>query len=90
MNILITKSARQFGYILWSGRSEQDIRNLLGNRAEVNIVFNGLSLGVKTIDWKYHRISIGYKFTRALPLTATEYCIALHKDILEVSTCNAR
>ncbi|MFR5048751.1 MAG: hypothetical protein ACLUDH_10645 [Faecalispora sporosphaeroides] len=85
MTISITKSARQFGYIIWSSKNEHEIKKLLGNRTEVSVMFNGLSIGVKAIDWKYHRISIGYKFTRALPESATVFHITMNDDVLEVT-----
>lgn len=89
MNLSITKSARQFGYVIWSNKNEHEIKKLLGDRSEVFVTFNGLKIGIKAIDWKYHRISIGYKFTRALPETATNFYIAMNGDVLEVIATNA-
>ena len=63
----ISKSARQFGYIIWPPSFNKDFEKELKNAEKVTIVFNGLNIGEKRIDWKYRRISIGYKFTRALP-----------------------
>ena len=84
MDLYITKSARQFGYIIWSSRTEPEIRKLLGDRSEIAVTLNGFSIGVKKIDWKYHRISIGYKFTRALPSSVQTYSLSRHDDTLEV------
>lgn len=36
------------------------------NVEEVFLVFNGKDVGIKRVDWKYRRISIGYKYTRYL------------------------
>lgn len=33
----------------------------------VDVCFNGFNIGKKNIDRRYHRISLGYKLTRALP-----------------------
>lgn len=89
MKLTITKSARQFGYVIWSSKTDASIKDLLGDRSEVMVYFNGLSIGVKAVDWKYHRISIGYKFTRALPETAKVYNLKFSNEILEVEATNA-
>lgn len=88
MELIITKSARKFGYLIWAGKTEPEIRNLLGDRTNIEVSINGLSIGVKSIDWKYHRISIGYKFTRALPETAKYYLLTLKNNVLEVIAKN--
>lgn len=88
MKIMITKSARQFGYLIWTGKTEPAIKKLLGDRTSIEVSLNGLSIGVKSIDWKYHRISIGYKFTRALPEMAQYYSLALNNNVLEVTVKN--
>lgn len=88
MIISITKSARKFGYIIWSEKTNGLMKELIGDRKEVAISFNGLLIGIKPIDWKYHRISIGYKFTRALPDTATKYNISFNNELLEVKAIN--
>ena len=84
MVLSITKSARQFGYVIWSSKTDAMMKQLIGNRSEVSVSFNGLSIGVKSVDWKYHRISIGYKFTRALPEAAKVYKLSFHDNVLDV------
>lgn len=88
MVLSITKSARQFGYVIWSSKTDALMKQLIGNRSEVLVSFNGLSIGVKSVDWKYHRISMGYKFTRALPETARVYKLSFHDNVLEVEASN--
>lgn len=89
MKVLITKSARQFGYVIWNSTNQAEIDKMLGGNTEVDVNFNGFALGTKKIDWKYHRISIGYKFTRALPENARYYYVDLKDGVLEVTTKNA-
>ncbi len=89
MKVRITKSARQFGYVIWNSKNADEIDKMLGGKSDIDVNFNGFSLGKKTIDRKYYRISIGYKFTRALPETARFYYIELKDGILEVTTKNA-
>ncbi len=88
MKLLITKSARQFGYLIWNSTNNADVDKLFGGKTKIHVHFNGFDIGEKAIDWKYHRISIGYKFTRALPESAKYYVVALNKGILEVNTTN--
>lgn len=88
MILAITKSARQFGYVIWSSKTDDSMKELIGDCSEVSVFFNGLYLGVKSVDWKYHRISVGYRFTRALPETVQELKLTFHDDILEVKATN--
>lgn len=88
MVLPITKSARQFGYVIWSSKTDAMMKQLIGNQSEVSVSFNDLLIGVKSVDWKYHRISIGYKFTRALPTTAKVYKLSFHNGTLEVKASN--
>ncbi len=84
MILAITKSARQFGYVIWSSMKDADMQALIGNRTAVPVSINGLSIGVKTVDWRYHRISVGYKFTRGLPETAKTFKLTFRDGVLEV------
>lgn len=84
MNLEITKSARQFGYVIWNGKQENRVRALIGDVESIDISFNGIYIGQKKVDWKYHRISIGYKFTRGLPASANTYLLKFENNILEV------
>ena len=86
MILNVTKSARRYGYIIWSGATDSKMKELLDGLSSVSVVFNGFSIGTKNIDWKYHRISIGWKFTRALPDNATSYILNRKGEILEVIT----
>jgi len=84
MELDITKSARQFGYIIWNGKHDAQMRSLIGDVNSVAISFNGIFIGEKKVDWQYHRISIGYKFTRGLSSNASTYILKFHNNLLEV------
>jgi len=86
MTLNITKSARRYGYIIWSEKNDKDMKKLLGDFTSVSVIFNGFSVGTKNIDWKYHRISIGWKFTRALPDIISSFVLKRKGEILEVTT----
>ena len=86
MEIAITKSARQYGYVIWNKRTEKEIEELFQNKDQISVKLNGFALGEKHIDRKHHRLSLGYKFTRALSEEHTMFSLALKKGILEVTT----
>lgn len=86
MELSISKSARQFGYVIWNSKTDNAMKSFLNGKNSVNVTFNGITVGVKNVDWKYHRISIGYKFTRGLPETASMFILKMNGDTLEVST----
>ena len=88
MTLTITKSARRFGYVIWSSVTNDEMRKLLKDRESVSVKLNGFSIGEKAVDWHYHRISIGYKFTRALPETVTKYELKMANGVLEATTSN--
>ena len=88
MIIPITKSARQYGYVIWNSTNSADVDKLFGGKKSIHVHFNDFDIGEKSIDWKFHRISIGYKFTRALPESAKSYMIDVKRGILEVTTIN--
>lgn len=90
MNIPITKSARQYGYLIWNNKSNAEIEKMLSGLSTVNIRLNGFLLGKKNIDRKYHRISLGYKLTRALPDEHNTFRVSYANDILEVHSFNDR
>lgn len=86
MEIRITKSAKQFGYVIWNAKIDATMRSFLNNATTVALSFNGIQLGEKRVDWAYHRISIGYKFTRGLSAAATVFYLSYTDGVLEVTT----
>ena len=79
LRIPITKSARQFGYIIWPPRLNEQMGAFLEGMPQVHLVFMGADLGEKNVDWKYRRISIGYRWTRRLADDVSEYILTLAK-----------
>ena len=84
MNLIITKSARQFGYLIWNGKNLNAMEKMLEGRESISVIFNGFVLGEKNIDRKYHRISLGYKLTRAMPEDHNIYSVKIKDGVLEV------
>ena len=77
--IIISDRARKFGYIIWRKADDQIMDNLLLNKNEVDLYFNGSFLGKKNIDRKHRRISIGYKWTRMIPSSHTQFIASLER-----------
>jgi hypothetical protein len=90
MKIPITKGARQYGYLIWNSKLDADIEKLLSGFSTVNVKFNGFILGEKNIDRKYHRISLGYKLTRALPPAHDTFSVSYINGVLEVKSFNGK
>lgn len=90
MNICITKSARQYGYIIWNNKKDADMEKMLAGLTMVDVCFNGFNLGKKNIDRKYHRISLGYKLTRALPKEHDTFSVSNINGVLEVKSLDGR
>ena len=86
MRIKITKGARQYGYVIWNKEHLKSIETMLNGRNSVDVIFNGFSLGKKNIDRKYHRISLGYKMTRAMPSHHNTYSLKMNNSTLEVKS----
>lgn len=90
MNIHITKGARQFGYLIWNNKTSSDIEKMLTGLSVVDVRFNGFMIGKKNIDRKYHRISLGYKLTRALPNEHDTFSVSYVDGVLEVKSFDGR
>lgn len=88
--ISITKGARQFGYLIWNSKNGSGLEKILQGKESIKVRFNGFDLGEKHIDYKYHRISLGYKLTRAMPKEHTIYEVAAKGDLLEVKSNNGQ
>lgn len=90
MNLHITKGARQYGYLIWNGKTDIEMEKLLKGLQTVGVCFNGFILGEKNIDRRYHRISLGYKLTRALPKEHDTFSVRYQDGMLEVKSFDGR
>lgn len=81
MRLEITNRARTYGYLIWTKRQDAEVARLFSvHRDVVQVYLNDTFLGVKRIDWKFRRISLGYKYTRSLPDSARYFDIMVGKD----------
>jgi hypothetical protein len=79
VEVEITKRARQYGYVFWKHRQDDEIAELLGKREAVDVVFMNAEHGKKNIDWQHRRISIGWRWTRSLPEAKKVFVLKLSK-----------
>ena len=86
MKIEITQRVRQYGYFIWKKSQDEKMINLLGDgRAKVHLIFDNAILGEKNVDWKNRRISIGWRWTRALPEAKKYFVVSFQKpNTLEI------
>jgi len=80
LSIKILNRAKKYGYVMWNKENDFEIRNYLKDRKSVHVTFDGKDLGVKNIDWKYRRISLGASNTRDLPPEKEQFVLTLYKD----------
>jgi hypothetical protein len=71
--IPITGRSRQYGYIFWFKAIDSKVKGFLGDAVSVGVVFEGADHGVKNVDWKNRRISIGWRWTRQIPQKLNEF-----------------
>lgn len=50
MKLKITKGARQFGYLIWSSKTEAEMEKMLQKKDEIKVSLNSFDLGEKHID----------------------------------------
>jgi hypothetical protein len=75
----IKPRARRYGYLYWGRQQDVEMSRLLGKRDAIDIIFMGASHGQKRIDWKYRRISIGWRWTRSLPQSKKVFLLHVSK-----------
>jgi hypothetical protein len=76
----ITDRARQYGYVFWKHHQDEAMAGLLGKRSVVDVVFMNAHHGKKNIDWQHRRISLGWRWTRALPESDKVFVLKMSKS----------
>jgi len=80
VEVEITERARRYGYVFWKIRQDEEMAALLGKREAVDVTFMNAEHGKKKIDWKYRRISIGWRWTRSLPESKKVFILKFSKS----------
>ena len=80
MDLLIPNRSRKYGYIYWRKENDLDIRQLLNSAKHIEVLLEGRPLGRKEVDWKFRRISLGYKQTRSLGKSVTRFRLVVDDD----------
>lgn len=84
VNIPISERARRFGYVIWPKALDGGMNDLLSGCERVRVVFNGVDLGEKRLDWPRRRLSVGSSRTRDVPESAKEFVVSLERGALIV------
>jgi hypothetical protein len=66
LTLPLTNTGRKYGYIIWPKSRDEEIRTLLGDGHDLAIMLPSGRRRRGAVDWKHHRISIGYSVTRSL------------------------
>ena len=88
LKIPVTAGARKYGYLYWKRVHDEAIEAFLCGAKAVDIVFDKTSLGEKTVDYRYRRISLGWANTRPLPEEVSQFRLAFQDDGRLRITCN--
>jgi hypothetical protein len=76
----ISYRSRKYGYIYWLKKNDEAVREFFGKVQSVRVLLYGHPLGLKRIDWKHRRISLGWKQTRSLAKDLTEFHLSFNSD----------
>lgn len=80
VQIPITDRARKYGYVVWPKAKEREVSSLLDGKTKIAVRLVGNDLGVKRIDWKYRRISLGYNWTRRVLTGKRVYVLSIENN----------
>jgi len=75
MVIPISSNGRRFGYFIWPKSADAEMKEMLGGLNRVQVSFQGIDIGERTIDWGHRRISLGPAQTQRMPDTATSFVL---------------
>jgi len=78
--ILIKKRNRDYGILTWGLYDDFDIKTLFENKSSISLDFDG-KVKLKTVDYKYRRLSIGKKVLTNNP-DAKFFILSKKKDII--------
>ena len=80
VQIPILPRSKKFGYVIWKRKQDFDVKSCLKDIENADVVFDGEQLGNKRVDWKYRRISLGWRQTREIPSSKKEFTVSLNKE----------
>jgi hypothetical protein len=80
LRIPFTDRCRKYGYIFWFKQDAKEASRFFGDRDSVVVWLNDSLIGTRRIDWKYHRISLGWAKTRSQPSGAVAFRLSFRRD----------
>jgi hypothetical protein len=75
LELPILERSRKFGYIYWQKKSDGAVDVFFKKQPRVFVTFCGTDLGEKQVDYKNRRISIGWRWTRQLPHSVSNFSL---------------
>ncbi len=90
MKIAINNNGRKYGYFYWPKKFDLQIEAIVGKATQIRLFFNNADHGLKRVDWKNRRISIGARWTRNLPTNHAFYSVSGGRGTLNVDSCRNR
>jgi hypothetical protein len=77
----LTSRCRTYGYFIWPKALDSEMQKLIPPETpKIDVHLGEFFIGERPIDWKYRRISLGYKNTRKWPETAQELIATKKRD----------
>jgi hypothetical protein len=76
----LTDTGRKYGYIIWPKGRDTEVRQVLAQADEVILILPGGAQKKARVDWKHHRVSVGYSVTRALPAETRRVTLSLESS----------
>jgi hypothetical protein len=59
MELPYTERCRKYGYLYWTKDLDSSVEKFFGGKEQVQVVLSGYLIGVKNVDYKFRRISLG-------------------------------
>ena len=75
-----TNTGKKYGYITWRKKHDEKVKEFLGQKKSINIVYCEKVKKNKNIDWEKRRIGITYSLTRG---------VSSKKNTLKLSELNS-
>ena len=75
VKLAITDPSRKYGYIYWNIKDDARVVAFFEQRETVDVVFCGVPIGQKNVDFKYRRVSVGVGKIKLLPDEAATYTL---------------
>lgn len=84
LEIPITDRCRKYGYLYWTSAFDEAVAKLFRGAEAVQVVFDQYFIGEKNVDYKFRRVSLGWKKTRELPASVKMFRLSMKEGKLRI------